>query len=75
MVKAYKESCQNNEWSAYIKRIFLKGISNEMQDKIKIEMDRIDREIARFKEDNEEVDGTEELSQIENELLEQQEFE
>ena len=46
-----------------------------MQDKIKIEMDRIDREIARFKEDNEEVDGTEELSQIENELLEQQEFE
>lgn len=76
--KGYKESCTGNEWSIYIKQTFLRGIGNEMADKVKKELARIDLEMKKFAEDNEIIDDLEEDSEqaeIEDEIIDTDELE
>lgn len=56
ILKGYKDSCDKKEWSIYIKQTFLRSVGNEMADKISKEMQRIDLEIKKYKEENEEFD-------------------
>lgn len=64
--KGYKDSCDKQEWSIYIKRVFLKAVGNEMSEKIEKVMKSIELDIEKDKEVNGGMsEGTEEFEEEE----------
>lgn len=64
--KGYKDSCDKQEWSIYIKRVFLKAVGNEMSEKIEKVMKSIELDIEKYKEVNGGLDeGAEEFDEDE----------
>lgn len=53
LLKGYKDSISKEGWSIHIKQTFLRGIGNEMAEKIDKEMKRIDLEIKKYNDENE----------------------
>lgn len=72
--KGYKDSCDRQEWSIYIKRVFLNAIGNEMSEKIKNVMQNIELEIKMYEGDSEESMEDTDDTEIE-ELLDEEDLE
>lgn len=72
--KGYKDSCDKQEWSIYIKRFFLKAVGNEMSEKIKKVMQSIELDIERYEEDNGGLSEDRDYTEIE-ELLDEEDLE
>lgn len=73
--KGYKDSCDKQEWSIYIKRVFLSAVGNEMSEKIKKVMQSIELDIERYEAINGGAGG-EDLDESEiEELLEEEDLE
>lgn len=50
--KGYKDSCDKQEWSIYLKQSFLRAVGNEMSDKISRVMKGIELDIKKYEEVN-----------------------
>lgn len=75
ILKGYKDSCDSELWSVYIKQTFLRTVGNEMEEKISKEMKRISQEIQKLKDETEDfVDENSDVSEME-ELLDEEELE
>lgn len=73
--KGYIDSCDKQEWSIYIKRVFLSAVGNEMSEKIKKVMQSIELDIEKYEAINGEAAG-EDLDESEiEELLEEEDLE
>ena len=72
IISGYNKDKDKNEWSIKLKQFFLRGIGNEIREKVDGEIERIDSEIMQYEEiENDEIyDEDCEIAGVEQEIEE-----